>query len=63
MGARIRRRALRKVPYVAVIGAREAASGSVSLRLRDGRQLDALSIADSIDLVRRVAASRSLELA
>ena len=32
LGARIREAAQRKVPFVAVIGAREAASGSVSLR-------------------------------
>jgi len=36
LGARIRELAVRKVPYVAVIGAREAASGSVSLRSRSG---------------------------
>jgi len=34
LGARIR--AHRRVPYVAVIGAAEAAAGTVSVRLRDG---------------------------
>ncbi|MBO4206911.1 threonine--tRNA ligase [Micromonospora echinofusca] len=34
LGARIRRAAERKVPYVAVVGAREAAAGQVSLRRR-----------------------------
>ena len=62
MGARIRQAAVRKVPYVAVLGAREAASGSVSLRLRDGQQLDAMPIGDAISLVRRIAESRSHEL-
>jgi threonyl-tRNA synthetase len=38
LGARIREMAVRKVPYVAVIGAREAASGSVSLRSRGGEE-------------------------
>ncbi|WP_129840455.1 threonine--tRNA ligase [Streptomyces sp. RFCAC02] len=37
LGARIH--AARRVPYVAVIGAREAAEGLVALRLRDGRRL------------------------
>ncbi|GGR66943.1 threonine--tRNA ligase [Streptomyces roseolus] len=37
LGARIR--AARLVPYVAVVGPREAADGQVSLRLRDGRRL------------------------
>jgi threonyl-tRNA synthetase len=35
LGARIRQAAARKVPYVAVVGEREAADGSVSLRPRD----------------------------
>ena len=62
MGGRIRQAAVRKVPYVAVLGAREVASGSVSLRLRDGQQLDAMPIGDAISLVRRIAESRSHEL-
>lgn len=57
LGARIR--AARKVPYVAVIGEREAAAGEVSLRLRDGRQLPAMPAAAAVDLVRGVAAARS----
>ena len=47
MGARVRAAALRKIPYVAVIGAREAADGRVALRLRDGRQLDPMPVADA----------------
>lgn len=35
LGARIRQAAARKVPYVAVVGEREAAAGAVSLRPRD----------------------------
>jgi threonyl-tRNA synthetase len=37
LGARIR--PARRVPYLAVIGAREAAAGEVALRLRDGSEL------------------------
>lgn len=40
LGARIR--AARLVPYQLVVGAREAAAGQVSVRLRDGRRLDPL---------------------
>jgi len=36
LSARIRDAARSKVPYVAVVGAREAAAGSVSVRTRDG---------------------------
>jgi threonyl-tRNA synthetase len=51
MGARIRRAAGRKVPYVAVLGEREARSGEVALRLRDGRQLPAMPVAAAVALV------------
>ena len=55
LSARIR--ASRLVPYIAVIGAKEAANGSVSncmvaLRLRDGRQLPPLPAADALARIR-----------
>ena len=62
IGARIRDAARRKIPYVAVIGAREAPDGNVALRLRDGRQLPAMPGAAAIDLVAAVSAARSPEL-
>ncbi|HKE63762.1 MAG TPA: threonine--tRNA ligase [Micromonosporaceae bacterium] len=62
VGARVRDAALRKVPYVAVIGAREAADGLVALRLRDGRQLEPMPSAAAVALIAGVAASRSQNL-
>jgi threonyl-tRNA synthetase len=62
MGARIREAAGRKVPYVAVIGAREAPHGEVALRLRDGRQLPAMAGADAVEMIRSLVDSRSHEL-
>ncbi|HEY1488551.1 MAG TPA: threonine--tRNA ligase [Micromonosporaceae bacterium] len=62
LGARVREAVRRKVPYVAVIGAREAAAGEVSLRLRDGRQLPPMGIQAAIDLIRNVSAARSHDL-
>jgi len=62
VGARIRDAAGRKVPYVAVIGAREAVRGEVALRLRDGRQLPPMPAAEAMALVSAVAAARSLAL-
>ena len=62
LGSRVREAALRRVPYVAVIGAREAASGEVSLRLRDGRELPARPVADAVALIRAVNDSRSPDL-
>ncbi|NMO52645.1 threonine--tRNA ligase [Actinoplanes sp. TBRC 11911] len=59
IGARIRHAAERKIPYVGVIGAREAEAGQVALRLRDGRQLRPMPIADAIALIGRIARDRS----
>ncbi|QLQ39254.1 threonine--tRNA ligase [Micromonospora robiginosa] len=62
LGARVRDAARRRVPYVGVLGAREVADGSVSLRLRDGRGLDPMPRADALRLVGAVVASRSADL-
>lgn len=62
LGARIRAAAGRKIPYVAVIGPREAPWGGVALRLRDGRRLEAMPGADAIALVRAVAGSHTRDL-
>jgi len=47
LGARIR--AARLVPYLAVIGSREAEAGEVAVRLRDGRRVDPLPSARAVD--------------
>jgi threonyl-tRNA synthetase len=51
LGARIRRAAQRKVPYVAVIGEREVAAGEVALRLRGGRELPPMPAGEALRLV------------
>jgi threonyl-tRNA synthetase len=56
LGSRIRIAAARKAPYVAVIGAAEAASGSVALRLRGGRQLDPMPAEAAIAMIAQEAA-------
>jgi threonyl-tRNA synthetase len=53
VGLRIRTAAQRKVPYVAVIGDREVASGEVALRLRDGRLMPAVAMDQAISAVVR----------
>jgi threonyl-tRNA synthetase len=45
LGARIRE--ARLAPYQAVIGGREAAAGAVAIRLRDGRKVEAMSVAEA----------------
>jgi threonyl-tRNA synthetase len=44
MAAKIRDAQLRKVPYMLVIGDREAEAGAVSVRLRTGSDLGSLSV-------------------
>jgi threonyl-tRNA synthetase len=62
LGARIRQSALRKVPYAAVIGEREAAAGAVALRLRDGRALPPMPVAEALRLIEEVVTARSHDL-
>ncbi|MFI7607104.1 threonine--tRNA ligase [Micromonospora sp. NPDC049366] len=62
LGARVRDAARRRVPYVAVIGAREAADGRVTLRLRDGRGLAPMAVDAALGLVTEVVAARSADL-
>jgi threonyl-tRNA synthetase len=62
LGSRIRQSALRKVPYAAIIGEREAASGEVALRLRDGRALPPMPAAEALHLIEEVVAARSHDL-
>jgi threonyl-tRNA synthetase len=62
LGARVRESVGRKIPYVAVIGPREAAAGEVALRLRDGRQLPSMPAPDAVRMVSEIAASRSHDL-
>jgi threonyl-tRNA synthetase len=60
LGSRIR--GSRLVPYQAVIGEREAAAGQVALRLRDGRQLPAMSVASAIAAIAAHVGRRSTGL-
>jgi threonyl-tRNA synthetase len=53
LSARIRDAAKRKIPYVAVIGAREAESGRVALRQRGGAELPLMSVEEAIKLIPR----------
>jgi threonyl-tRNA synthetase len=62
MNAKIRNCQARKIPYMLVVGEREAQAGEVAVRLRDGRQLDAMKSADFVKFVQEKAASLSLEL-
>jgi threonyl-tRNA synthetase len=60
LAARIR--AHRLVPYQAVVGAVEAATGEVSLRLRDRRRLPPMSVAETLARIDRHVRARTAEL-
>jgi threonyl-tRNA synthetase len=62
LGARVREGQRQRVPYLAVVGEREAATGAVSARLRGAGQLPVMGTAEFVGLVRAVAASRSPDL-
>jgi threonyl-tRNA synthetase len=44
LGAKIRRAQLEKIPYMLVVGDKEVAAGTVAPRLRDGKQLDPMTV-------------------
>jgi threonyl-tRNA synthetase len=61
LGYRIREAELRKVPFMAVIGQREAAAGTVAVRRRGaGSKQEIMPRAELIALVRQLAESRAL---
>ena len=62
LNAKVRNCQTRKIPYMLVVGQKEADDGTVSIRLRDGRQLEAMKIADFVGYAVGKVESRSLEL-
>jgi len=62
MNAKIRNCQTRKIPYMLVAGQREADEGTVSIRLRDGRQLPAMKIEEFASYAHKKIETRSLEL-
>jgi threonyl-tRNA synthetase len=62
LGYRIREAQVKKVPYMLVVGAREAEEGTVSVRRRSGEDLGAMDAGMFLARVRALVASRSREL-
>ena len=60
MQAKIRDAQNQKVPYMLVVGDREAAEGAVNVRLRTGEQKGTLSIADFKNFVLDIVARKEL---
>ncbi len=61
MNAKIRTAQLQKVPYMLVVGDREAEDNAVAVRTRTGGNLGTLSITEVADALTREANERSLE--
>jgi len=62
MNAKIRNAQLQKIPYMLVVGDREADAGAVAVRLRTEEDLGAKPLDEVVGLVRRVIDGKSLEL-
>ena len=62
LNAKIRDCQNRKIPYMAVVGQREADEGTVSVRLRDGSQLPAMKLQEFADYVVKKAENLDLDL-
>ncbi|HWV23098.1 MAG TPA: threonine--tRNA ligase [Thermomicrobiales bacterium] len=62
MQAKIRQAQLQKIPYMLVVGAREAEADSVAVRLRTGEDLGAKTVTEFLELVAPVIETKSLSL-
>ena len=62
LGYRIREAQLQKMPYMLVVGGREAEAGTVSVRLRGGEELGSLAIDELAARMGERVKSKSLEL-
>ncbi len=63
MGAKIRTATQQKIPWLLVVGDRDAAAGAVSVRLRTGEDLGALPVDEFVAQASGLVANKSLELA
>ncbi len=58
MNAKIRNAQLQKIPYMLVLGGREMAENAVNVRLRNGKRLGAMPVADFIALAQEAIAQK-----
>ncbi len=62
MNAKIRDAQLQKIPYMLVIGDREAEEGAVAVRLRSEENLGAMPVEQFVEMATRLVAERSQAL-
>ena len=59
MNAKVRNAQLQKIPYMLIVGDREAASGNVSVRLRSGDNPGSMPLDEAVTRIKEAIASRS----
>jgi threonyl-tRNA synthetase len=62
LGAKIRLAQLQKIPYMLIVGEKEASSGTVSLRLRTGGDQGSIPVEELIGRAKELIATRALTL-
>jgi threonyl-tRNA synthetase len=62
LGAKIRLAQLQKIPYMLIVGEKEASSGTVSLRLRTGGDQGSVPVEEFVARAKDLLAARSLTL-
>lgn len=62
MQAKIRDAQMQKIPYMLVIGGREAENNTIAVRQRDGQDLGAISISEFITKIKEQVETKSLNL-
>ena len=60
IGYKIREHTMQRIPYLLVIGQREAQDGTVAVRTREGEDKGVYSVDDFVDMLTREIASRGL---
>ncbi len=61
LGFKVREAQMAKIPYMLVVGEKEAQSGTVSIRLRSGENLGMKTVEETIELIRSEAAKPFIE--
>ena len=62
LGAKIREASQQKIPYLLILGAKEAEAGTVSVRIRGGVEKQGVALDGFVETVRKEIAERSQNL-
>ncbi|HXY74980.1 MAG TPA: His/Gly/Thr/Pro-type tRNA ligase C-terminal domain-containing protein, partial [Dehalococcoidales bacterium] len=62
MNQKIRAAQLDKIPYMAIVGEKEMAEGKVSIRLRTGEQMPAMTVAEFVAAVKKNISEKKVDI-